>query len=131
MILNSAQSQFKNQWADGFQVLHPGKTMVGRAFTVQFMPSRADLTKVAADNARAAGITRFNNQTAIDMLQPGDVLVVDLGGKIAGGTMVEWMFGFPSWAWLLAAAAAAMGVYWTRRTRLRAAVSAPAPVIER
>ena len=88
-ILNSAQSQFKNQWADGFQVLHPGKTMAGRAFTVQFMPARADLTKVANDNARAAGLTRaFNNQAAIDMLQPGDVLVVDLGGKIAGGTIV-------------------------------------------
>ena len=29
---------FRNQYADGFQVLHPGKTMVGRAFTVQFMP---------------------------------------------------------------------------------------------
>ena len=32
---------FRNQYADGFQVLHPGKTMVGRAFTVQFMPMRA------------------------------------------------------------------------------------------
>ena len=89
VVLNGAQSQFKNQWADGFQVLHPGKTMAGRAFTVQFMPARADLTKVASDNARAAGITRpFNNQAAIDMLQPGDVLVVDLGGKIDGGTIV-------------------------------------------
>jgi regulator of RNase E activity RraA len=57
-------------------MLHTGKTMAGRAFTVQFMPARADLTKVANDNARAAGITRaFNNQAAIDMLQPGDVLV--------------------------------------------------------
>ena len=34
---------FRNQYADGFQVLHPGKTMVGRAFTVQFMPMRADV----------------------------------------------------------------------------------------
>ena len=33
---------FHNQYADGFQVLHPGKTMVGRAFTVQFMPERPD-----------------------------------------------------------------------------------------
>src|SRR5260370_1194572 len=37
------QKQFNNQYADGFQVLHPGKTMVCRAFTVQFMPSRADV----------------------------------------------------------------------------------------
>ncbi len=36
------EKEFNNQYADGFQVLHPGKTMVGRAFTVQFMPLRAD-----------------------------------------------------------------------------------------
>src|SRR5262245_57683143 len=29
---------FNNQYADGFQILHPGKTMAGRSFTVQFMP---------------------------------------------------------------------------------------------
>ena len=34
------QRGFNNQYADGFQILHPGKTMVGRAFTVQFMPLR-------------------------------------------------------------------------------------------
>src|SRR5262249_36744416 len=26
---------FRNQYADGFQILHPDKKMVGRAFTVQ------------------------------------------------------------------------------------------------
>ena len=30
----------------------------------------------------------MNNQTAIDMLQPGDVLVVDMFGKKDGGTIV-------------------------------------------
>jgi regulator of RNase E activity RraA len=80
---------FRNQYADGFEILHPGKTMVGRAFTVQFMPARPDLESY--DNAKAskAGIAnRLNNQVAIDMLQPGDVLVVDLFGKVDGGTMV-------------------------------------------
>src|SRR5258708_32568471 len=38
---------FKNQNADGFQVLHPGKTMVGRAFTVQFRPMTADADQVS------------------------------------------------------------------------------------
>ena len=28
---------FRNQYADGFQILHPNKRLVGRAFTVQFM----------------------------------------------------------------------------------------------
>ena len=79
---------FNNQYSDGFQVLHPGKTMVGRVFTVQFMPVRADVENVATAKAKAHGIPRLTNQTAIDMLQPGDVLVVDLFGKKVGGTIV-------------------------------------------
>lgn len=79
---------FNNQYADGFQVLHPGKTMVGRAFTVQFMPLRADVEDVAQAKAKERGLPRLMNQTAIDMLQPGDVLVVDLFGKKVDGTIV-------------------------------------------
>lgn len=79
---------FKNQYADGFQVLHPGKTMVGRAFTVQFMPMRADVEDVAENKAKQRGLAELSNQTAIDMLQPGDVLVVDLFGKKIDGTIV-------------------------------------------
>jgi regulator of RNase E activity RraA len=79
---------FNNQYADGFHVLHPGKTLVGRAFTVQFMPVRPDVSDVALAKAKANGVTRLTNQTAIDKLQPGDVLVVDLFGKKVNGTIV-------------------------------------------
>ncbi|HKR84000.1 MAG TPA: hypothetical protein VJS37_07470 [Terriglobales bacterium] len=79
---------YNNQYADGFQVLHPGKMLVGRAFTVQFMPVREDVNDVAVAKAKAKGIPRLMNQTAIDMLQPGDVLVVDLFGKKVNGTIV-------------------------------------------
>jgi 4-hydroxy-4-methyl-2-oxoglutarate aldolase len=79
---------FRNQYADGFQILHPDKKLVGRAFTVQFMPLRPDLDSVITAKAKAAGLDRMNNQTAIDMLQPGDVLVVDLFGQGEGGTIV-------------------------------------------
>jgi len=79
---------FKNQYADGFQVLYPGKTMVGRAFTVQFMPLRGDIDEVSQNKARDRGLPGLTNQTAIDMLQPGDVLVVDLFGKKVDGTIV-------------------------------------------
>jgi 4-hydroxy-4-methyl-2-oxoglutarate aldolase len=79
---------YNNQYADGFQILHPGKPMVGRAFTVQFMPLRADVNDIATEKAKAHGFTRLTNQTAIDMLQPGDVLVVDLFGKKVNGTIV-------------------------------------------
>jgi 4-hydroxy-4-methyl-2-oxoglutarate aldolase len=80
--------EYENQYADGFQVLHPGKTMVGRAFTVQFMPLREDVNSVIQAKHQQETGKRLFNQTAIDMLQPGDVLVVDLFGKKVNGTIV-------------------------------------------
>jgi len=79
---------FRNQYADGFQILHPDKKLVGRAFTVQFMPLRPDLDAAINAKAKGAGIDRMYNQVPIDMLQPGDVLVVDLFGQTEGGTIV-------------------------------------------
>ena len=79
---------YNNQFADGFQILHPGKPLIGRAFTVQFMPLRQDVEQVAQQKAKEHGLPRLMNQTAIDMLQPGDVLVVDIFGKKVDGTIV-------------------------------------------
>jgi len=82
------EHHFRNQYADGFRILHPDKPMVGRAVTVQFMPMRSDVDHVAESKAKDRGLPRLSNQFAIDMLQPGDVLVVDLFGKKVGGTVV-------------------------------------------
>jgi len=82
------EHHFRNQYADGFRILHPDKPMVGRAFTVQFMPMRSDVDHIAEAKAKQRGLPPLMNQTAIDMLQPGDVLVVDLFGKKTGGTIV-------------------------------------------
>jgi 4-hydroxy-4-methyl-2-oxoglutarate aldolase len=79
---------YNNQYADGFIVLYPGKTMVGRVFTVQFMPLRDDVESIAEKKAKERGLPRLTNQFAIDMLQPGDVLVVDMFGKKVEGTIV-------------------------------------------
>jgi len=79
---------YNNQYADGFMILHPGKTMVGRVFTVQFMPLRDDVENIAEKKAKERGLPRLTNQFAIDMLQPGDVLVVDMFGKKVDGTIV-------------------------------------------
>lgn len=79
---------YRNQYEDGFQILHSDKPMVGRAFTVQFMPVRPDVEGVAISQAKQRGLAGLRNQVAIDMLQPGDVLVVDLCGRKEGGTIV-------------------------------------------
>lgn len=87
-ILTIGAQGYRNQYVDGWQVLHPGQKLVGRAFTVQFLPARPDLDRTAAANAKARGLETFNNQAVIDMLQPGDVIVVDLFGKKEQGTFV-------------------------------------------
>ena len=79
---------YRNQYADGFQVLHPGTKLAGRAFTAQFMPTRPDIMGVLTANATKAGIQSYTHQWAIDQLQPGDVFVADLFGKGAEGTVV-------------------------------------------
>src|SRR5437899_4070393 len=52
---------FHNQYADGFQILHPEKPMVGRAFTVQFMPERPDVKGVALAKAKERGLAPLTN----------------------------------------------------------------------
>jgi regulator of RNase E activity RraA len=77
-----------SQYEGDFRVLHPDMKMAGRAFTVMFMPTRPDLDSVITAKLRAVGVPTLNNQYVIDMLQPRDVLVVDLYGKHEGGTIV-------------------------------------------
>lgn len=80
--------KYRNQYEDGWQILHPEKKLVGRAFTAQFMPARPDVADISEADAKARNAAPSMNQRVIDMLQPGDVLVADLFGKIDGGTIV-------------------------------------------
>jgi regulator of RNase E activity RraA len=77
---------FQNQWDGRWQIVHPEQKLLGRAFTAQFMPVRPDVNEVIEGDAKAAGLGPNNNQRVIDQLKPGDVLVVDLFGKIEQGT---------------------------------------------
>ena len=81
-------AKFPNQYEGNWTIVHPEKKLVGRAVTAQFMPYRPDVGDVAEKDAHDRGLGRNNNQRVIDSLQPGDVLVVDLFGKIEGGTFV-------------------------------------------
>jgi 4-hydroxy-4-methyl-2-oxoglutarate aldolase len=79
---------FVSQYDGNFQILHPGKKMVGRVVTAQFMPVRPDLNELIAADGKSKGYAGGQNQWVIDRLQPGDVIVVDLYGKSEGGTFV-------------------------------------------
>ena len=80
--------KFRNQYEGNWMIVHPERRLIGRAVTAQFMPYRPDVGDVSEAKAHAKGLGQNANQRVIDTLQPGDVLVVDLFGKIEGGTMV-------------------------------------------
>lgn len=80
---------FEHQWTDGWKLLQPEKKLVGRVFTAQFMPVRPDVDDIIEAEANPGeGKPVRNNQRVINALQPGDVLVVDLFGKVKEGTFV-------------------------------------------
>jgi hypothetical protein len=83
-------NQFENHW----QILHPDKKLVGRAVTLQLMPLRPDVADVdgAGLPSSAPRGQHITHQTAINLLQAGDVLVVDAhaipGGIIGDNPLV-------------------------------------------
>jgi 4-hydroxy-4-methyl-2-oxoglutarate aldolase len=79
---------FRQQFAGDFKIMHPDMKLVGRAVTLQFMPQRPDVQAPSDPNTGSTGPRIQQHQRFIDALQPGDVAVVDLGGQVAGGTIV-------------------------------------------
>jgi 4-hydroxy-4-methyl-2-oxoglutarate aldolase len=75
---------YHNQYAGDFQILHPGRKLVGRAVTAQYLPLRPDVAEVLAADAKAKGLPTGNSQRVADVLQLNDVPVVDLMGGEEG-----------------------------------------------
>lgn len=76
--------QFEGDWCN----LHPDRVVVGRAVTVRMVPSRPDFHDVVQAEGERDGRSGGQNTWVIDALRPGDVLVVDLFGKIEDGTFI-------------------------------------------
>ena len=96
-VIGIARRGFPNQYADGFRILSPGKTMVGRAMTLQLMPLRQDVSDVDQADRKEKGLNRLSHQTAIDMLQKGDVFVVDAFGNLDAGGVVGDNLAYYVW----------------------------------
>jgi len=76
---------YTNTFYNGMQMTLPGKRLVGRAVTIRYLPRRPDLDKAMDALADGGGWnSRYHSRAAEDS-KPGDVLVVDLGGKVEGG----------------------------------------------
>lgn len=81
---------FDRQFAGDWMETHPGRVIVGRAVTAQFLPHRPDLDEVIVRAGAAEGHLDGAKQNSwiIELLRPGDIMVVDIFGKVAEGTVV-------------------------------------------
>ena len=87
-----------DQYTDRWQILHPGKKLIGRAVTLYLIPVRPEVAEVDATEWKKLGnTTNLSHQTALDMLQPGDVIVVDAGGGCASGGIIGDNLAYYIW----------------------------------
>ncbi len=76
--------QFEGNWLE----THPNKILVGRCVTAQMLPYRPDFHGLVQETGVNQGRIGGQNSWVIDTLVEGDVLVVDLFGKVKNGTFV-------------------------------------------
>lgn len=78
--------QFEGNWME----THPGRITVGRAVTAQFVPHRPDYHEAIQQTGVKEGRGQIGGQNSwvIESLQAGDVMVVDIFGKVKDGTVV-------------------------------------------
>ncbi|MBV8069832.1 MAG: RraA family protein [Acidobacteriaceae bacterium] len=82
---------YKLQFEGNWKTLNvkPGERLVGRAVTVQFVPLRPDLNNYINEQGKKENrVGRGQNSWVISTLAKGDVMVVDLYGKVKDGTII-------------------------------------------
>ncbi len=85
-------------FVSGFQVLNPGKKLIGRAVTLQLMPTRPEIAGPDSEDWKKNGnATPLNHQSALDILQAGDVIVIDAGGNINAGGIIGDNLAYYIW----------------------------------
>jgi regulator of RNase E activity RraA len=77
---------YRHQFVGGWLNVHPERILVGRAVTAVFMPARPDLNDAVEAWGAANGGVGGQNSWVIDTLLEGDVVVVDMFGKVRDGT---------------------------------------------
>lgn len=89
---------YLHQWEGNWKILNPEKGLVGRAFTAQYLPGRPEVSKIIEAEASAKGLSQHNVRM-MDMLQSGDVMVVDMaGGRIVDGVIAGDNLAVAVWA---------------------------------
>jgi regulator of RNase E activity RraA len=84
---------YTNQFEGNWKMVENNVSVVGRAVTAMFMPTRPDIEKNIKARGVTAGRKGNTNSWPIETLTKGDVYVADGFGKIAGGTLMGSTLG--------------------------------------
>ena len=76
----------------GVESLAKGRRMVGRAVTLQYLPSRPDLASIIATGKHGSGFNETPRWQALEALNKGDVLVADAMGMSKTSTGGDVVF---------------------------------------
>lgn len=88
-LWNGVQNQgYTRNFANHFRLTQPGTKLVGRALTMRYMPLRPDIDAATRQLAREGDWDFQYNVRAGEDAQPGDVIVVELGGAVDRATFL-------------------------------------------
>ncbi|MCP5516031.1 MAG: RraA family protein [Verrucomicrobiales bacterium] len=79
---------FVNQFEGNWHITGDNPVLVGRAVTAFFQPLRPDVNDAINERGKQEGRIGAQNSWVIDTLVKGDVIVVDLMGKVVDGTFM-------------------------------------------
>src|SRR5690606_9376455 len=78
---------YVNQYAGNWKTVN-NATMIGRALTAMYMPTRPDVEENIKERGASQGRKGNTNAWPIDVLSKGDLYVADAYGKISGGPIM-------------------------------------------
>lgn len=76
---------YTNAAVTGLKTTRPAERLIGRARTIRCLPDRPDLRKASQQLNKEGNWPNASNVRGAEDSEPGDVLVVDLGGYVAEG----------------------------------------------
>jgi regulator of RNase E activity RraA len=79
---------YSNQFEGNWVLSRQNPVLTGRAVTAFFIPQRPDVNDVINETGKKAGRIGGQNSWIIDTIVEGDVIVVDLMGKVVDGTFL-------------------------------------------
>ena len=92
------QHGFNNQFEGNWVTTHQDPVLVGRALTAYFLPARPDVNQAIEEQGKKDGRIGGQNSWVIDTVVKGDVIVVDLMGKVIDGTFMGDNLANSIWA---------------------------------